>query len=82
MPAQDIAYVELYTVDHPLVVREGPSTLAFLEAHADGIADIAFSCDDVAGTHEAALSAGDSPLASGPGMVVVSGFVERDGLVE
>jgi 4-hydroxymandelate synthase len=108
MPAQDIAYVELYTGDHRsaldyfgpalgftraaesdgsaghsvllrqggvrLVVTEGPSTRAFLDAHGDGIADIAFSCDDVAGTRDAALAAGASLVASEPGRVVVSGF--------
>lgn len=108
MPAQDIAYVELYTGDHRsaldyfvsslgftrvaesggsaghsvllrqggvrLVVTEGPSTRAFLDAHGDGIADIAFSCDDVAGTRDAALAAGASLVASAPGRVVVSGF--------
>jgi 4-hydroxymandelate synthase len=108
MPAQDIAYVELYTGDHGcaldyfvsslgftrvaefdgsarhsvllqqngvrLVVTEGSSTLAFLDGHGDGIADIAFSCDDVARTRDAALAAGASLVASEPGRVVVSGF--------
>jgi 4-hydroxymandelate synthase len=108
MPAQDIAYVELYTGEHRsvldylvssfgftrvaesggsvghsvllrqggarLVVTEGPSTQAFLDAHGDGIADIAFSCDDVAGTRDAALAVGASLVASEPGRVVVSGF--------
>jgi 4-hydroxymandelate synthase len=108
MPAQDIAYVELYTGDQRsalnyfvsslgftrvaesggpaghsvllrqngvrLAVTEGSSTLAFLDAHGDGIADIAFSCDDVAGTRDAALAAGASLLASERGRVVVSGF--------
>jgi 4-hydroxymandelate synthase len=108
MPAQDIAYVELYTGEHRsaldyfvsslgftpaavsqastghsvllrqgevrLVVTEGPSTRAFLDAHGDGIADIAFSCDDVRGTRDAALAAGASPVASEAGQVVVSGF--------
>ena len=57
-----------------LVVTEGPSTQAFLDAHGDGIADIAFSCDDVAGTRDAALAAGASLVASETGRVVVSGF--------
>jgi 4-hydroxymandelate synthase len=108
MPAQDIAYVELYTGEHrsaldyfvsslgftpaaesrastghsvllrqgeaQLVVTEGPSTRAFLDAHGDGIADIAFSCDDVPATRDAALAAGASPVASEAGRVVVSGF--------
>jgi 4-hydroxymandelate synthase len=108
MPAQDIAYVELYTSEHRsaldyfvsslgfipaaesqastghsvllrqgearLVVTEGPSTRAFLDAHGDGIADIAFSCDDVSATRDAALAAGASPVASEAGRAVVSGF--------
>jgi len=108
MPAQDIAYIELYTgelrsaLDYfassfgftpvarfdgatahsvllrqgrvRLVVTEGPSTRVFLDAHGDGIADIAFSCDDVAGTRDAALAAGASLVASEPGRIVVSGF--------
>jgi 4-hydroxymandelate synthase len=57
-----------------LVVTEDPSARAFLDAHGDGIADIAFSCDDVAETRDAALAAGASLVASEPGTVVVSGF--------
>jgi 4-hydroxymandelate synthase len=57
-----------------LVVTEGPSTRAFLDAHGDGIADIAFSCGDVAGTRDAAMAAGASLMASEPDRVVVSGF--------
>jgi 4-hydroxymandelate synthase len=57
-----------------LVVTEGPSTRTFLDAHGDGIADIAFSCDDVAGTRDAALAAGASLMASDPSRVVVPGF--------
>jgi 4-hydroxymandelate synthase len=57
-----------------LVVTEDPSTRAFVEAHGDGIADIAFSCDDVAGTRDAALAAGASLVPSESGRVVVSGF--------
>jgi 4-hydroxymandelate synthase len=56
-----------------LVVTEGPSARAFLDAHGDGIADIAFSCGDVAATRDAALAAGASLVASEPGRVVVSG---------
>jgi 4-hydroxymandelate synthase len=57
-----------------LVVTEGPSTRAFLDAHGDGIADIAFSCDDVYRTRDAALAAGASLVASETGTVAVSGF--------
>jgi 4-hydroxymandelate synthase len=108
MPAETIAYVELYTGDYQsaldyfvsslgftavaesgacedhsallrqggvgLVVTEGPSARAFLEDHGDGIADIALSCDDVAGTRDAALAAGASLVPSQAGQVVVSGF--------
>jgi 4-hydroxymandelate synthase len=108
MPAQDIAYIELYTREHRssvdyfvsslgftrvaesggaaghsvllrqggvrLVVTEGPSTRAFLDAHGDGIADIALSCEDIAATRDAAMAAGASLVASEPGRVVVSGF--------
>jgi 4-hydroxymandelate synthase len=108
MPAQDIAYVELYTGDQRsaldyfvsslgftrvaesgapeghsvllrqggvrLVVTEGPSTRAFLDAHGDGIADIVFTCDDVAGTRDLALAAGATLIPSDPGRVAVSGF--------
>lgn len=57
-----------------LVVTEGQSTRAFLEAHGDGIADIAFACDDVAATRDAALAAGAALVRSEAGQVVVSGF--------
>jgi 4-hydroxymandelate synthase len=57
-----------------LVITEGPSTQAFLDVHGDGIADIALSCDDVAGTRDAALAAGASLVTSEVGQVVVSGF--------
>jgi 4-hydroxymandelate synthase len=108
MPAQDVAYVELYTGDQRsaadyfvsslgfsrvaesvsaeghsvllrqggvrLIVTEGPSTRAFLEAHGDGIADIAFSCDDVTATRDTALAAGAWLFTCDPGRAVVSGF--------
>ncbi len=57
-----------------LVVTEGPLARAFLDAHGDGIADIAFSCDDVSVTRDAALAAGASPVGAAAGRVVVSGF--------
>ena len=57
-----------------LVVTEGPATRAFLDAHGDGVADIAFSCDDVSGTRDAALAAGASLVGSETGRVAVSGF--------
>jgi 4-hydroxymandelate synthase len=57
-----------------LVVTAGPGTVEFIEAHGDGIADIAFGCDDPAQTCERAVAAGASLLDSAPGQLVVSGF--------
>lgn len=57
-----------------LIVTEGPKTGHFLDVHGDGVADIAFACDDVAGTLESALAAGASEVLSGGGRAVVSGF--------
>jgi 4-hydroxymandelate synthase len=57
-----------------LIVTAGKRTEAFLEAHGDGIADIAFGCDDAAETHRSALAAGASEISSVPGRMVVSGF--------
>jgi 4-hydroxymandelate synthase len=57
-----------------LVVTDGPATWDFLEAHGDGIADIAFSCDDVTETRDRAMAAGASLITSESGRVVVSGF--------
>lgn len=41
-----------------LIVTEGPAISDFLDAHGDGIADIAFTCDDVAETFDTAVAAG------------------------
>lgn len=57
-----------------LVVTEGRGTEEFVEAHGDGIADIAFGCDDPARTCERAVAAGASLIDSVPGKLVVSGF--------
>jgi 4-hydroxymandelate synthase len=57
-----------------LVVTAGRETEEFIEAHGDGIADIAFGCDDPARTCEQALAAGASLINSAPGRLVVSGF--------
>ncbi|HEV7962700.1 MAG TPA: 4-hydroxyphenylpyruvate dioxygenase [Actinoplanes sp.] len=57
-----------------LVVTTGPGTRQFLEAHGDGIADIAFRCDDVAATHTVALAAGATDLGAPHGSPTVSGF--------
>jgi 4-hydroxymandelate synthase len=57
-----------------LVVTAGRGTEEFIEAHGDGIADIAFGCDDPAQTCERAVAAGASPISSASGPLVVSGF--------
>src|SRR5580692_5121843 len=57
-----------------LVVTAGRETEEFIEAHGDGIADIAFGCDDPARTCEQALAAGALLINSAPGRLVVSGF--------
>jgi 4-hydroxymandelate synthase len=57
-----------------LVVTAGRGTEEFIEAHGDGIADIAFGCDDPARTCERALAAGASLISSVPGKLVVSGL--------
>jgi 4-hydroxymandelate synthase len=58
-----------------LIVTAGPGTSQFLDAHGDGIVDIALNCDDPAAAAEAAAAAGASVHAPGPaGYPVVSGF--------
>jgi 4-hydroxymandelate synthase len=57
-----------------LVVTTGRGTEEFIEAHGDGIADIAFGCDDPARTCERAVVAGASLINSAPGRLIVSGF--------
>jgi 4-hydroxymandelate synthase len=57
-----------------LVVTAGTGTEAFLEAHGDGIADIAFACDDVALERDKAVAEGASVITSEPGRQAVSGF--------
>jgi 4-hydroxymandelate synthase len=57
-----------------LVVTSGPRTVEFVEAHGDGIADIAFECADVGAARAAALAAGAADLGPVHGNPVVSGF--------
>ncbi|HEY6788872.1 MAG TPA: 4-hydroxyphenylpyruvate dioxygenase [Trebonia sp.] len=57
-----------------LVLTTGRGTEEFIEAHGDGIADIAFGCDDPALTCERAVAAGAALINSAPGKLVVSGF--------
>jgi 4-hydroxymandelate synthase len=60
--------------DAQLIVTSGPATKRFVDAHGDGVADIALACDDVATTRDAALAAGAEETDSAPGNVAVSGF--------
>jgi 4-hydroxymandelate synthase len=57
-----------------LVVTAGPATEEFLDAHGDGVADIAFSCDDVGTTSDAVIAAGGAVLDWMRDTVAVSGF--------
>src|ERR1700684_3229870 len=57
-----------------LIVTAGPGTRTFLDAHGDGIADIALPCDDVATSREAARAAGAVSTDSTSGSPAVSAF--------
>ncbi|WP_030925602.1 4-hydroxyphenylpyruvate dioxygenase [Streptosporangium amethystogenes] len=57
-----------------LVVTSGRGIWKFLDEHGDGVADIAMTCDDVAATRDAAVTAGARVTGSTPGTAVVSGF--------
>jgi len=57
-----------------LIVTAGKGTEEFLEAHGDGVADIAFACDDADEIRDRAVANGASVLTSDPGKRVVSGF--------
>lgn len=57
-----------------LVVTAGRGTEGFLEAHGDGVADIAFACDDVSHAFETAVAAGAPALNSDPQSQAVSGL--------
>jgi 4-hydroxymandelate synthase len=57
-----------------LVVTAGRGTHKFLDAHGDGIADIALTCEDVAATRNAAISAGAEVVGSVRKGVTVSAF--------
>jgi 4-hydroxymandelate synthase len=41
-----------------LLVTASPGTRKFLDAHGDGVADIALTCDNVVATRDAAVAAG------------------------
>jgi 4-hydroxymandelate synthase len=57
-----------------LIVTAGRGTEEFIEAHGDGVADIAFACDDAVLTMDTAVTSGAVAITSGPGSEVVSGF--------
>lgn len=57
-----------------LIVTTGESTVEFLDEHGDGVANIAFTCDDVAETLSTARAAGATAISSEPGWPVLSGF--------
>ncbi|MFJ3927478.1 4-hydroxyphenylpyruvate dioxygenase [Streptomyces sp. NPDC090022] len=60
--------------DVRLVVTSGRGVWKFLDNHGDGIADIAFTCEDPAAAAERAVAAGAQPIAGPRGDVMVSGF--------
>jgi 4-hydroxymandelate synthase len=57
-----------------VVVSAGPGTHAFLDAHGDGVADIALTCHDVAASRDAAVAAGADPAAPAAGDPAVTAF--------
>lgn len=57
-----------------LIVTAGPGTSQFLDAHGDGIADIALNCEDPAAVADSAAAAGASVHTPVLGCPVVSGF--------
>jgi 4-hydroxymandelate synthase len=56
-----------------LVVTAGRGTEEFLEAHGDGVVDIAFACDDAAQDFERAVASGARAITSEPGRQAISG---------
>jgi 4-hydroxymandelate synthase len=57
-----------------LVVTGGAGIEGYLEVHGDGVADLAFRCDDAERTCAAAQAAGARVLPAGPGGLAVSAF--------
>lgn len=70
----DRSSVLLCQGDMKLVVTSGRGIWGFLDSHGDGIADLAFSCDDPVAAGERAAAAGAARLDSARGNIVVSGF--------
>lgn len=57
-----------------LIVTSGRGTEEFLEAHGEGVADVAFGCDDAPETFKQAAAAGASVLSSEPDRLTIGGF--------
>jgi 4-hydroxymandelate synthase len=57
-----------------LVITAGRGTEEFLEAHGDGVADIAFTCDDVVSDRDRAVAAGASAITLDPNRQMVTGL--------
>lgn len=57
-----------------LIVSAGPATREFTDAHGDGIADIALTCDDVVAAGQAAAAAGAAVDIAAQRYPVVRGF--------
>ncbi|MDX3113102.1 MULTISPECIES: 4-hydroxyphenylpyruvate dioxygenase [Streptomyces] len=70
----DRSSVLLRQGDVQLVITSGRGTWRFLDSHGEGIADLAFSCDDPTAVGERAVAAGAARLESARGTTVVSGF--------
>jgi 4-hydroxymandelate synthase len=74
--AADTRSVLLRQGEVRLVVTSGPQASAFLDAHGDGVADIALRCDDVDESLARAVAAGARVSRSFRGDPVVTGFGE------
>jgi len=57
-----------------LIVTTGPGTHEFLDAHGDGVVDIAMTCDDPAATCDTAVAAGAAIIDVPASGRAVSGF--------
>jgi 4-hydroxymandelate synthase len=57
-----------------LIVTTGRETKEFLEAHGDGVADIAFACDNAVSDRDRAVATGASAITVGPNRQAVTGF--------
>jgi 4-hydroxymandelate synthase len=60
--------------DLQIVVTSGRGTEEFLDAHGDGVADVALTCADVTATRDAVMAAGAVVAVSAAGHPVAPGF--------